>query len=74
MKPPALFRVAASGSRFRHPRAAPVGDLDPDNVVHRLDRDRHRLAGGTRAAMPQAIGEKLAHQQCGHVPAGVTGA
>ena len=59
VEPPAVFRVAASGSRFRHPRPAPVGDLDPDNVARHLDRDRHRLAGGTRAAMPQAIGEKL---------------
>jgi hypothetical protein len=70
----AVFRVAASGSRLRHPWPAPVGDLDPDNVVRRLDRDRDRLAGGTRAAMPQAIGEKLAHEQRGHVSARVTGA
>jgi hypothetical protein len=74
MKPPAVFRVAASGSRFWHPRPAPVGDLDPDNVVHRLDRNRQGLAGSTRAAMPQAIGEKLAHKQGSHVPARVTGA
>jgi hypothetical protein len=73
MEPPAVFRVAASGSRFWHPWPAPVGDLDPDNAVQRLDRDRDRLAGGTRAAMPQAIGEKLAHQQGGHVLAGVPG-
>jgi hypothetical protein len=59
MEPPAVFRVAASGSWFWHPRPAPVGDLDPDNVVHRLDRHRDRLAGGTRAAVPQTIGEKL---------------
>ena len=71
---PAVFRVAASRSRLRHPWPAPVGDLDPDNVVRRLDRDRDRLAGGTRAAMPQAIGEKLAHEQRGHVSARVTGA
>ena len=74
MEPPAVFRVAASGSRFWHPWPAPVSDLDPDNVVHSLDRNRDRLARGTRAAMPQAIGEKLAHQQRCHVPARVTGA
>jgi hypothetical protein len=67
--PPAVFRVTASGSRFW---PAPVGDLDPDNVVRHLDRDR--LAGGTRAAVPQTIGEKLAHQQGGHVRARMTGA
>ena len=49
MEPPAVFRVAASGARLRHPRPAPVGDLNPDNAVHHLDRDRDRLAGGTRA-------------------------
>ena len=74
VEPPAVFRVAASGSRCWHPRPAPVGDLDPDNVVRRLDRDRDRLARGTRATMPQTIGKKLAHQQGGHVPAGVPGA
>src|SRR5579859_7313356 len=72
MEPPAVLRVATSGARLRHPRPAPVGDLNPDNVVLRPDRDCDRLAGGTRAAMPQAIGEKLAHQQRGHVPARVT--
>src|SRR5690242_13224193 len=74
IKPPAVFRVAASGSRFWPPWPAPVGDLDPDNVVHRLDRNRHRLAGSTRAAVLQTIKEKLAHQQRSHVPARVTGA
>ena len=73
VEPPAVLRVTASRSRFWHPRPAPVGDLDPDNAVQRLDHDRDRLAGGTRAAMPQAIGEKLAHQQGGHVPARVPG-
>jgi hypothetical protein len=74
MKPTAVFRVAASESRFWHPRPAPVGDLDADDAARRLDRDRDRLAGSTRAAMPQAIGEQLAHQQRSHVPARVTGA
>jgi hypothetical protein len=69
VEPPAVFRVTASGSRFW---PAPVGDLDPDNVVRHLDRDR--LAGGNRAAVPQTLGEKLAHQQGGHVRAQMTGA
>jgi hypothetical protein len=59
VEPPAVFRLAASGSRCWHPRPAPVGNLHADDVVSRLDRDRDRLARGTRAAMPQAIGEKL---------------
>ena len=33
-----------------------------------------RLAGGNRAAVPQTLGEKLAHQQGGHVRAQMTGA
>ena len=70
VEPPAVFRVLASGARLRHPRPAPVGDLNPDNVVRHLDRDRDRLARSTRAAMPQTIGEKLAHQQRCHVPHG----
>ena len=72
MEPPAVFGVAASGARFWHPRPAPVGDLDPDNVVPRLNRDRDRLAQSTRAAVPETIREKLAHQQGSRIPAGVT--
>jgi len=71
MEPPAAFSVPASGARLRYPRPAPVGDLNPDNVVRHHDRDRDRLARSTRAAVPQTIGEKLAHQQCGYVPARV---
>ena len=41
---PAVFRIAAGRARLRHPWPAPVGDLDPDNVVRRLDRDGYRLA------------------------------
>jgi len=41
-----------------------------------VDRAKTRKAADyhSRAAMPQAIGEKLAHQQRCHVPARVTGA
>ena len=75
MKPPAVFRDAASRSRLRHPRPAPVGHLDPDNAAdRRFDRDRQRLPGSTRAAMPQAVGEQLARQQSSHAPARVPGA
>jgi hypothetical protein len=74
MESPAVFRVAAVGARLRHPWPAPVGDLDPDNVVHHLDRDRDRLAGNTRAAMPDTVDEKLVHQQRCHVPARMPGA
>jgi len=33
MKPPAIFRIAASATRLRHPWPAQVGDLDAKNVV-----------------------------------------
>jgi hypothetical protein len=68
VEPPDVFRITASRARLRHLWPAQVCDLDPDNVVRRLDRDRDRLAGNTRAAMPETIGEKLAHQQRGHIP------
>jgi len=73
LEPPAVFRVAASGSRFWHPWPAPVDHLDPDNVVHRLDRDRDRLAGSTRAAMPQAIGESSPTSKAATSPHGRPG-
>ena len=73
LKPAAAFRVTASRTRLRHPGPAPIGDLDPDHGVRRLDRDRHRLTGSARAAMPHAVAEKLAHQQGGGVPARVPG-
>jgi hypothetical protein len=72
MEPPAVLRITTSGSQLRHPSPAQVSDLDADNVVRRLDRDRDRLTDSTRAAVPETIGEKLAHQQGGHVPAWVT--
>ena len=71
MESSAVFRIASSRARFRHARPAQVGDLDADYVVRRLDRDRDRLAGSIRAAVPDSVDEKL-HQQGGHVPAGVT--
>jgi hypothetical protein len=71
---PAVFRIAASGSRFWHPWPAPVGDLDPDDAVPGPDRDRDRLPGSTRAGVPDGITEDLADQQDGHTLARVPGA
>jgi hypothetical protein len=71
MKPAAIFRIATGGMRLWHPRPAQVCDLDSDNVVRCLDCDRDCFAGGTRAAVPDAVGEKLVHEQGGHVPARV---
>ena len=71
MKPPAVFRFTTGMARPRHPWPAQIGDLDADDVVHCLDCDRDRLAGGTRAAVPDAVGEKLVHQQGSYVPARV---
>ena len=63
MEPPAVFRVAAGGARLRHPWPAPVGDHNPDNAVLGPDRDRDRLPGSTRAAMPDTVDERPVHQQ-----------
>jgi hypothetical protein len=54
MKPPAIFRIAASAMRLRHPWPTQVGDLDADNAVRCFYCDRDRLAGGTRAASGRA--------------------
>jgi hypothetical protein len=59
-------------AQLRHPRTAPISDLDPDHAVPGPDRYRDRLARNTRAAMPHAIAKKLAHQQDSHIPARVT--
>ncbi|MDQ2815363.1 MAG: hypothetical protein M3Z75_26845 [Actinomycetota bacterium] len=72
LEPPAVFRFTTSRARLRHPRPAQVGDLDPDNVVPRLDRDRDRLAGSTRAAVPDTIAEEFAYQQGGYILARVS--
>jgi len=71
MKPAAVFRFSTGRARLRHPWPAQVGDLDADDVVRYRDCDRDRLAGCARAAVPDAVGEKLAHQQGGHVTARV---
>jgi hypothetical protein len=71
LESPAIFRIAASRTRLRHPWPAQAGDLDADDVVRCLDRDRDRLAGGTRAAVPDAVDEEHAREQCCHVPARV---
>jgi hypothetical protein len=71
MKPPAVFRFTTGMARLRHPWPTQIGDLDADDVVRCLDCDRDRLAGGTRAAVPDAVGEKLVHQQGSYVPARV---
>ena len=57
LKPPAAFRIAARRTQLRRgtPRPGPVGDLDPDSTVPGNDRDRDRLPGSTRAAMPDTI-------------------
>jgi hypothetical protein len=68
---PAVLRVAASGARLRHPRPAPVGDLNPDNAVLRLDRDR--LAGSTRAAMPDTVDESSSTSNAATSPHGCPG-
>src|SRR5207244_7867572 len=72
LKPAAAFCIAASRPQLRHPRAAPVGDLDPDDTVPGPDGHRDRLSWSTRPAMPDAVAEQLpVHQQRGVIPARV---
>jgi hypothetical protein len=71
-RPPSASLPAGRGSGTPGPlRSVTSTRITPFSV---LTATVTRLAGGTRAAMPQAIGEKLAHQQGGHVPARVPGA
>jgi hypothetical protein len=63
LKPPAAFRIVACRTQFRRPRPGSIGDLDPDDALPGPDRDRNRLPGSTRAAVPDRITEDLANQQ-----------
>jgi hypothetical protein len=74
LKPPAAFRVAAHRTQLRRPRPGAVGDLDPDDAVPGDDRDRDRLPGSTRPAVPDTVAEDLADQQDSRVSARVPGA
>jgi hypothetical protein len=74
MKPSSVFRFTTGRAQLWHPWPAQVGDFNADDVVRCLDCDRDRLAAGGRAAVPDAVGEKLVHQQGSHVPARVPGA
>jgi hypothetical protein len=69
LKPPAAFRVAAHRTQLRRPRPGAVGDLDPDDAVPGDDRDRDRLPGSTRPAVPDTVAEDLADQQDSRVSA-----
>jgi hypothetical protein len=70
-EPPSAFRVISSRTQLRHPMATAIGDLNPDNAGAGRDRHRDRLPGQTRAAIPHAIAEKLAHEQDSVIPARV---
>jgi hypothetical protein len=74
LEPATAFRITARRTQLRRPLPGPVGDLDPDDAVPGPDRDRDRLPGSTRAAMPDGITEDLADQQDSHVSARVPGA
>ena len=56
-KPPAAFHVTASGTQFRRPGAAAIGDFHPDHATAGSYRDRNRLPGSARPAVPHAIAE-----------------
>ena len=70
-QPPAIFRLTTAGPQLRHTRAAAVSDLDPDHASGSPDRDRDRLPCSARAAVPDAVGEQLAHHQRGAILARV---
>ena len=70
-EPTAAFLIQASRAQLRHPRTAAITDLHPDNATRSPDRDRDRLPGNARAAMPNAVAENLTHQQHSDLPARV---
>jgi hypothetical protein len=55
---PAALRILASLVQLRHPGADPVGDLDAHHLVPDPDRDRDRLAGSARPAVPETVAEE----------------
>jgi hypothetical protein len=74
LKPAATFRIPAGRIQLGHPRPAAISDLDTDNSVPRLNRDRDRLARSGRPAVPDAVAKQLAHQQGSDISARVPGA
>src|ERR1700722_1812905 len=74
LKPPAAFRITARRTQLRRSCPGAIGDLNPDNAPPGPDRDRDRLPGSTRAAMPDRITEDLTDQQDGRVSERVPGA
>ena len=66
-EPPAGFGIIADRAKLRRPRAAAIGDLDPDSTS--AGRDRDHLPGTARAAVLHAVAEQLAHQQNSVIPA-----
>jgi hypothetical protein len=70
-EPPAAFRVIAGRALLRHPGAAAIDDLHPDNADAGRHRDGNRFPGKTRAAVPHAVTEQLAREEDSVIPAGV---
>ena len=70
-KSTAAFRVPVGRAQLRHPTAAAIGDLHPDSTGTGRHRDRDRLPGKTRAAVPNAVAEKLAREQDSVILAGM---
>ncbi|SRR5712691_3790604 len=60
--PATAFRITARRAQLRHPRPGAIGDLDPEDAVPGPDRDRDRLPGSTRPAMPDTVTKDLAEQ------------
>ena len=71
-KSPTAFGAVVGRAKFRHPGAAAIGNLHPDNAAAGPDRDRDRLSRIARLAKPYTITKKLAHQQDCRIPARVS--
>ena len=71
LEPPAAFGVMARRPQLWQPGTAAISDFHPDSAGAGCYRYRDRLPGKTRAAVPDAVAEKLAREQDSIIPAGV---
>jgi hypothetical protein len=60
-KSPAAFGVVVGRAKFRHPGAAAIGNLHPDDAAADPDRERDRLSRIARPAVSNTVTKQLAH-------------
>jgi len=68
VQPPAALPLSPGLASLGYPGATAVGDLDPHRPAPHPDRDRHRLPRSSRAAVPHAVPEQLAHHRKSIIP------